>query len=60
MKKSIGSLVSVLLLAVFLSPGPFCWGQAPPSSGANAKGPEEEFAESLPYVDQIRRQGGFL
>ena len=60
MKKSIGSLVSVLLLAVFLSPGPFCWGQATGVADPQGKDPAEEFAESLPYVDQVRRQGGYL
>ena len=60
MKKSIGSLVSVLLLAVLLSSGPFCWGQATGVADPQGKDPAEEFAESLPYVDQVRRQGGYL
>ena len=60
MKKSIGKLVSALLLAVFLSSGPFCRGQAAGVADPQGKDPTEEFAESLPYVDQVRRQGGYL
>ena len=60
MKKSIGELVPALLLAVFLSSGPFCRGQAAGVADPQGKDPTEEFAESLPYVDQVRRQGGYL
>ena len=60
MKKPIGELVPALLFAVFFSSSPFCWGQATGVADPQGKGPAEEFAESLPYVDQVRQRGGFL
>ncbi len=59
MKKPIRELVFALLLPVFFA-GPLCWGQAPRDPDPAAEDPEEEFAESFPWVDQVRRQGGFL
>ncbi len=59
MKKPIGNLALALLLPVIFT-GPLCWGQVPRGPDSAAEDPEEEFAESLPYVDQVRRQGGFL